>query len=828
MSNLKTPCPYQGAGKENPVWIGGYDSIRPTDEIDNPDYWISSGETAVYDAAYNNGAGGILNFYDRLRISKGASGGCTSTVSLDIEANPLIFSYYPPHSLDVVFVLDVTSSMMTNGSRKMALAKRALIQTIHLLWEQNRQTRVTIVPYARDAYVPLATAGFSYDYLGTLFTWRRSTASGYRIGQILGYRNGSFVSSSDLPTYMDRSAPIAASAELSLYNYYRYYRIQYSDIYNDDGSAKTDSILKSYLETIYAQDPGAYNGNFIQNIASGIPLDDSQLPYSMNDTGYENNTILDNMIWAIPYGEDTNTEAGLKEAYTLFTTPGFAQSDDILRRAVILLTDGQANRSDNPEYAGVYAQPSSTDGDFFPEIPGDPWRYYLYLQQTLPSLIAEISNRSATTEELILAMARAWEAARKLKDPFDGNTSVFVLGIEINAQTPGPYTREDVLNIMRTIASTGAYLREATESGSDNPIIEELKRLVRDLFVRTGGLRVTITDTINTSLFEYVPGSLRITGEQDQILLKSKYEPDITDPGDPAYTVYVKPNLLPYVGDANVLNGVITIDLGTLPFPVSSPDSRTRIRITYNITNKGAAHGSHLHTDNDEETFTTFLEPNHLTADSSVLDYGNAPRHLHFQTPVVSCQSGYTIEKLVGVKKDDISYKSITVQACQTVYYRIIIQNYTDTALTFPLLYDVPGVQTIEEARLSEKRQLLDENLIVPAQDYVEYIFQYTTRCGDGVLHDVAVLETGTDYLYDSAAIQVCDGSVRYTVQYLNRCTGKRICPDQQVSCSRSCTKIPASRHITCIPHWKFVCAEPYFLNPCEGETVLKLYYIPD
>ena len=309
MSTTKSPCPYQGPGKQNPANIGGYDIIRPTEDSAHPDYWITSGNTTVYDAGYDTGQGGLIHFQDRLRISKGAAGECTTAVTLEVEAAPLVFSYYPPHSLDVVFVLDVTASMMAGGSRKMALAKRALSQTIQLLWRQNKETRVTIVPFARDAYVPLPGGGLSYDYLGTLFTWRRSTTSGNRIGQILGYRNGSYVSTTDIPDYMTQSAPIAASAGLSLYNYYNYYKIQYSDIFEDDGAARTDAVLDRYLSEIYTQDPGAYAGSFIQNVASGTPLDSTQLPYSMNDTGYENNTILDNLIWAIPYGEDTNTEA---------------------------------------------------------------------------------------------------------------------------------------------------------------------------------------------------------------------------------------------------------------------------------------------------------------------------------------------------------------------------------------------------------------------------------------------------------------------------------------------------------------------------------------
>lgn len=827
MPEQKIPCPYQGPGKQNPVSVGDYDMIRLTDDPSDPDYWVTSGVTSVYDAGHDNGSGGILNFHDRLRISKGAAGDCSPTVTLDIEANPLVYSYYPPHSLDVIFVLDVTASMMSGKSRKMALAKRALIQTIELLWEQNKETRITIIPYARDAYLPNTVRGLSYDYLGTLFTWRRSTTSGNYIGQILGYRNGSYVSSTDIPTYMVQSEPLAASVELSLYNYYKYYKIQYSDIYNADGSARPDTVLASYLNTIYTQNPSAYTGNFLESVALGTPLTPEQLPYSMNNTGYENNTILENLIWAIPYGEDTNTQAGLNAAYTLFKTPGFAQSDDILRRAVILITDGQANRSVNPDYPNVYATPGSTDSDFLPDIPGGSWRYFLYLQQTVPNLIAELASRSATYDELLLAMQRAYETAGKIKSPSDGNASLFVLGIEIDAQSPGPYTREEVLSILRTIATTGAYLHEAAEDSSQNPIIEELIRLVRNLLILTGGLRITVTDAINTALFEYVPGSLGILGTQDMLKLKSAGAPDITDPSDPEYTVYQKPALLPDVSDQNVQNGIITVDLGTLPYTPAAPESLTHIRLSYELRAKGAAHGTHLHTNNDAETAVSFMEPNHLDADTSLLTYDNPPRTLHFPTPIVSCSQDYTVEKFAGTSPDNVIYKSVSVTACQTVYYRFAVHNYTNTAVTFPVLYDVSGVPTIEEALLSPSRRILAENFSVPAQSSAEFTAEYKTSCGEGTIHDFAVLETGSTYLYDSAAAEVHDGNACYTVQYLNKCTGRRICPDRLVTDADACSVVSACSHIRNIPCWKFVCAAPYHLHLCESENVLTLYYVP-
>lgn len=826
MSPVKIPCPYQGPGKQNPVTIGGYDLLRTTDDPSMPDYWIPSRTTTVYDAAADHGAGGILHFDDRLRISKGAIDGCSSTVTLDIEANPLVFSYYPPHSLDVIFVLDVTASMMSSMSRKMALAKRALIQTIELLWSQNRDTKVTIIPFARDAYIPQSSGGFSYNYLGTLFTWRRSTTSGNLIGQILGYRNGSYVSTTDISAYMTQSAPVAASTELSLYNYYTYYKIQFSDIYNEDGSPKPDTVLQNYLRTVYAQNPSAYTGNFITAVASGTPLNASQLPYSMNDTGYENNTILDNMIWAIPYGEDTNTEAGLNQAHTFLKTPGFAQSDDLLRRAVILITDGQANRSINPQYPDVYARPGSSDSDYFPASSGEPWRYFMYLLQTQPSLIAEIANRSATSEELILALQRAYEAAQRIKDPSDGNASLFVLGIEIDAQRPGPYTREDVLSIMRTIATTGTYLHEATEDDPEHPIIEELKRLVRNLLILTGGLKITVTDTINTALFDYVPGSLKITGTQDSLKLKSISAPDITDPSDPDYTVYQKPALLPDINDTAVQNGVITVDFGILPYLPASPDSQTWIQLTYDIVNKGSAHGSHLHTDNDENTLAAFLEPNHLDAGTPDLTYDNPLVTLHFPTPVISCNSDYTIEKFVGSSRNNTIYKSLDLTACQTAFYRFLVTNYTDVPAQFPLLYDVRGAASIAEALSGQNAQILAENFTVPALGTAEFTLEYKTHCGDNTLQDFAVLKLEEGYLYDNAEVIVQDGSASYTIQYLNKCTGQRICPDRLITDADACSVISACRYIRPIPCWKFVCAKPYHLHLCEGENILKLYYI--
>lgn|GEM_PF-3310890 len=649
------PCPFQGPGKQNPVFIGGYDNPRPTNDPSDPNYWIGSGESILFDAAAaNSGAGGNVVVNDLIRISKQAvlqsseECDCIATVTLDIEAKPVPFQYYPPTPLDVVFVLDVTSSMMKDASKKFVQAKRALINTINQLWATNRNTTVTIIPYGRDAFVPVPSpgTGFAYDYVGTLFQWKRSSAppasfpsSTYYIGQILGYRNQSNVSTTVLTDFVAQTTPLAASTEQSLYNFYSYYKITYSDIYDPAGNPLADTILPDYITNVYNANPSAYTSNQIVNVAANTPLTPIGLQYSMDDDGYANNTMLQNLVWAIPYSEDTDTEAGLRAAYNLFKTPGFAQSDDIFRRVVILITDGQANRSINPDFPTTYVQPGDTDATFYPDVPGEPWKYFTYLQQTQAQpaqLVREISSRSATFDEIILASTRAQSISDQLKDPSDGNTQLYALGIDIDAQSPGPYTREDVINLMKSWVSAPSYFREAdtTDPSAINTLLTVLVNDVLHLYV---GCQLILQDVINNALFSYVPGSIQIRGLRDGLKLRSPNQPIITDPANPDFTIYPKAPLLPDVDDSTVVNGTIIIDFGTMPLGMLSAGSLTTVTLTYQVESNPFANGDHLHTNTDNETFVSFIEPNHLQAALPVIDYSTPARELFFQTPIVAC-----------------------------------------------------------------------------------------------------------------------------------------------------------------------------------------------
>ncbi|WP_168735746.1 DUF7507 domain-containing protein [Cohnella fermenti] len=678
----------------NPVFIGGYDEIRPTNDPAQAGYWIGSGTSVLFDAALNGGAGGTVVYEDLIRISKGAElqqseqCDCVATVTLDIQAKPATFGYFPPHSLDVVFVLDVTSSMMSGASTKFVQAKRAMVNTINQLWASNRDTTVTIVPYGRAAFLPNASpaTGFAYDYTGSLFTWKRSSApppgGTYYIGQILGYRNQSFVGTSEMAAFLAQTEPLEASAERSLYNSYNYYKIRYSDIYDADGNPLPDSVLSDYIANVYTPEPAAYSSNQLVTVAAGTSFTPIEATYAINPD-YPNNSILQNLIWAIPYSEDTNTESGLTAAYELFKTPGFAQSNDINRRVVILITDGQANRSINPSYPTTFAAPGDTDATFFPDVAGEPWKYFTYLQQTMAQLVAEITNRSSTFEEIGFASTRAQSISDKLKSPADGNTQLYALGIDISAQSPGPYTREDVIELMQSWVSAPSFFHEANTSDPESQIAEVLAKLVADIFNLYAGSQLVLNDAINTALFSYVPGTIAIRGVRNGLKLKSPNQPDITDPLDPDFTVYPKAPLLPDVDDSLFVNGALTLPFGPMPLGLLTQDSLTTVTLAYQVRSNPFANGFHLHTNADDRTFVSFIEPNHLVAVSSVIDYGALPKDVFFHTPVVSCEcapfAALAIEKTANVS---------SAKPGEAVEYAIRVTNTGTLALTNLVISD--------------------------------------------------------------------------------------------------------------------------------------------
>ena len=285
--------------------------------------------------------------------------------------------------LDVVFVLDVTSSMFTaTGDDKFQTAKETLIDAANTIWDANPESTVTVIPFARNAFVPNQTVGLNYDYVGSAFVWKRAIGAPGTPQFILGYNKPIVIGLNPA----DGAAQMEVAS--SLYNSYPYYRL------TKDQADQTDGIISS-----------AYQNGKIDQTAYDI---------------YGANTLFANAVWAIPYGEDTNTEAGLQEAYNLIKNdPAFAHPTQD-STAVILITDGQANRSNALTSDG---QPAN-EPIYWDQSAAGPVNYLDFL-----------TNYSASDSELVRAADMAHDVSKKITDPNDGNATLYAIGVGISAQT---------------------------------------------------------------------------------------------------------------------------------------------------------------------------------------------------------------------------------------------------------------------------------------------------------------------------------------------------------------------------------------------------------
>lgn len=172
--------------------------------------------------------------------------------------------------------------------------------------------------------------------------------------------------------------------------------------------------------------------------------------------GTKHNTILDNLIWAIHTVSDTNTEAGLREAYNFLRHRALPS-----RRYSEKGCDPHNGRPGQPFRKPAYSQPTHSltawTATFPLDIPGGPWRYFFLCicSRHCRIWISEIGNVPPLYDELDTASFMRWQISENSRTQ-NGNASVFVLGRN-GTDSPGPYTKEDVLGYhVRTIATSYA------------------------------------------------------------------------------------------------------------------------------------------------------------------------------------------------------------------------------------------------------------------------------------------------------------------------------------------------------------------------------------
>jgi hypothetical protein len=270
-----TPCHEQGPGKQNPTNIGGYDLAGP----------VTSGSVTVTDVG-NTANRGKTVLTDLIEIEKTVTpqvGGFE--VNLTIEARPAKLSYNPPPTLDVIFVYDVTTSML-NPTDRLRNAQAAIKQSAEDIWAENPDSTITIIPYARDVFTPLPTGGLEFNDTNMYTSASYTPYSAYDRPPAVDTTN---------TTYLALNAARGSLNGVTgtiFENDYLYYRVTKADV----------DLMPSQMDTF-------------------------------NDS-----------IDAIPIGSDTNTHSGLMKAHEFLTQDGNFTQTDQENRVVILVTDGNAGR----------------------------------------------------------------------------------------------------------------------------------------------------------------------------------------------------------------------------------------------------------------------------------------------------------------------------------------------------------------------------------------------------------------------------------------------------------------------------------------------------
>ncbi|WP_338098830.1 VWA domain-containing protein [Methanolapillus africanus] len=152
----------------------GYDLVGP----------VASGTITVIDNGnLTNGKKATLT--DLVTINKDVvKNGTDYDVTMTVDVTPAELTYNPPPKLDVIIVLDVTSSMTNKrymefeGETKVRMdyALDALVNASEEIWAENPESTVTIIPFQADYFEPLPTGGLLF---------RGATAPVYDGGGIL-------------------------------------------------------------------------------------------------------------------------------------------------------------------------------------------------------------------------------------------------------------------------------------------------------------------------------------------------------------------------------------------------------------------------------------------------------------------------------------------------------------------------------------------------------------------------------------------------------------------------------------------------------------------
>ncbi|WNY26522.1 prealbumin-like fold domain-containing protein [Methanolapillus ohkumae] len=588
-------------------------------------------------------------------------------VTLTVDVLPAELTYNPPPRLDVIIVLDVTSSMLDdiddNGTPsdqtddtpiRLRNAQQAIIKSAEAIWAENPESSITIVPFARDVFKPLPTGGFEFNDTKMYTSGSYNPDTSYNTAwnqEPKSYMIGSTSNQTYLGLIAARSSLNAGKGTIfGNDNNHLYYRVTKADV---------------------------------DNMISGM------------DTF--NQSILD-----IPMGKDTNTEGGLTTAYNfLKTDANFTTNTEQKNRVVILVTDGNAGRYYNSDET----------------IPTSGYNRYevLTAHQAAENMAGKIKD-STDGNAIIYALGIGVSYTR-----FNNYNAGWLAygsasGNEILPENMGTYigpgkNRNTQDNPESSCMDVAKYLSRLPTS-PDHYFNADAARLNMIDYMMAQTVQssthfyapvndLTIKDQINTNKFTYntaIPANISINGAPEVVLT--------TIAGT----------------DVDYADGKININFGEQPAGTHlTAASKTKYVIKYQINPISGLEGGHLHVGVDNKSYVSFIVPDHGTqaSDSSKSIYSHPAAkntyYVPFNTPTVSINSISIIKEVCKINDLGIQQgnwiKSVDFDKNGgSVRYRITIENNRPSTIELDRVVDIMGGTSASAVYLNKSNNNLLED----------------------------------------------------------------------------------------------------------------------
>ncbi|WP_338098829.1 vWA domain-containing protein [Methanolapillus africanus] len=547
-------------------------------------------------------------------------------VTLTIDVDPVEMTYYPPEAKNFIFVLDITSSMVSEDYKdyegesnvRMYYATRALKNASKEIWDANASSTITVIPFSKNYYEPLK---------------KENT-----VNKGLRNNNGNTLSNTQ-------------------YNYYKVESADKVEFYKaiDDLNRSFDNEGSTGVDPKYGK---ALIGTGGTNAESGLWLANKYLNDSVEFSG-------DNVVILITDGNSNYYDKGANTNYNNLypaSVSGFGYS----RRGII-----ECHRRAQIQ-ADIIKDPTQ----------GNALLYVMGIGHLYP-----VFNESADCDmdDIPVPPAQYYDDAR-----FQGyNTSPIeswgtnIMGVRTFCniselyynnsdgqwwpiQAVNVWTYLNTTKELKKLASDPSFYMDPTEYSSIGPLlVSSVNSAATKFYVPVDNLYVQDSADPN---FTYVAGSYSAMVYVDD----NPAGTDITSDFDGVTrdVVSVSGNTLQFQLRDDYENQAVVENI-----PLTK-NSHTKYVITYRIELTGTpASTDHLHVSDDNMCFVNFTAPDHTVSDLAVYDYPSKNTYyLPFNTPTIPIDA-VAIDKIVSTDGIRWGKEAELPKGGGDAYYKVTVTN---------------------------------------------------------------------------------------------------------------------------------------------------------